>query len=644
MIPSFFDKARTTSGEARAFDALRTLGNQYAVLHSLALPDHVRQVQGEADFVIVGPEGVLCLEVKGGRVTHRDGVWRFTDAQGRAYERHKSPWEQAAGNVLTLKHKLERTGPQAFNNCVYASGVVFPDIEFKAQAATDSSVITEVLLDQRRNLAEIAAFVSRCYAYWRHRLSGSREKMPRFLNSADINQAVELLRGNFDFIPGLDMWVSDAATEIEAATKDERERYLAQVGDHQRVLLTGAAGTGKTVVSREYARRRAAQGDHVLFLCFNRNLRDMLRHRNDDQRVRYESLHDYMLEELRRLGRTLSAPQDSAPAEERDRFYREVLPNAFCELALTESGVSRYDCLVVDEGQDLIAPIYLDCMDLILAGGLREGQWHMCYDPNQNIYNPDGFEPGLRRLQEEADSWDFKLVVNCRNTHAIAAYNAEVTKTEMPSIAKIPGPPVETVPYRDQAHELELVRGLLRRLIAEHGIERREIYLLSPTGFRSSCLSNDALALGKDLPITDMTRFDPALMGEDTIKFCTAQGFKGLEAPVVILLDVDRLDRPRLLCTALTRAKSALYVFYDARLKDEHQLILSSYAQRLETSVSQASDVPRLPVTTDIEAASSVVEGTRRKIVREPASVPRTDGTPLASIAELLEARRKPKQ
>ncbi len=647
MIPSFYDKDRTTSGERRTFDALKQLGDQYAVLHSLALPDHIRQAQGEADFVIIGPEGLLCLEVKGGRVTHRNGVWRFTDGLGRSYERTKSPWDQAMGNVMSIRHKLGRIGPPALQRCLYATGVVFPDIRFKTEAASDSSVIPEVLLDGRRRLAEIATFVSRCFDYWRARRA-NRDPSSVFLNSEDVTRARELLRGDFDFVPGLEMWVSDAAEEIDAATQDEKERYLAQVGEHDRILLTGAAGTGKTMVSREYARRRAAQGDRVLFLCFNRNLRDMLRHLGGDQRIRYASFHDYMEEELARLGRPLPPPPETAPPDERDRFYRAVLPEAFCDAALSHPAIARYDCLVVDEGQDLIAPIYLDCMDVILVGGLRDGRWHMCYDPNQNIYNPDGFGPGLRRLEEEARYWDFKLVVNCRNTYAIAAYNAEVTATEMPSIARIPGPPVETVPFADRAQERALLAGLLRTLIRGQGISRKEIFLLSPTGFRSSCLENNPLALGADLAVTDMTKLDPLLLDEDTIKFCTAQGFKGLEAPVVILLDVERLDRPRLLCTALSRAKSVLYVFYDARLKSQHELILRAYTQRL------AEDLPRLPITRGVEDAARSTpakhdaDPDRARSAKQRAGVKATLPTrgvpapaPLVSIAELLAARGK---
>ena len=34
------------------------------------------------EFVVCGPEGLYAIEVKGGRVACRDGVWRYRDRNG----------------------------------------------------------------------------------------------------------------------------------------------------------------------------------------------------------------------------------------------------------------------------------------------------------------------------------------------------------------------------------------------------------------------------------------------------------------------------------------------------------------------------------------------------------------------------------
>ena len=49
------------------------LSNDWIVLHSLGLTIHHAKPWAEIDFVLIGPPGVICLEVKGGLVSRRTG-------------------------------------------------------------------------------------------------------------------------------------------------------------------------------------------------------------------------------------------------------------------------------------------------------------------------------------------------------------------------------------------------------------------------------------------------------------------------------------------------------------------------------------------------------------------------------------------
>ncbi|TDC88848.1 NERD domain-containing protein [Actinomadura sp. 7K507] len=69
-------------GEQLVFERLRDDpgANDWTVLHSLNLARHVRQVEGEADFVVIAPNlGVLCVEVKSHQTVRRDadGMWHL---------------------------------------------------------------------------------------------------------------------------------------------------------------------------------------------------------------------------------------------------------------------------------------------------------------------------------------------------------------------------------------------------------------------------------------------------------------------------------------------------------------------------------------------------------------------------------------
>src|SRR5262252_1938038 len=88
----------TPNSEQRVFRMLEhDAGTQdWVVLHSLNLKQTGNQPYGEVDFVVLIPgRGVLCLEVKGGRVACKDGIWTTTDAAGGVFQLKRSPFSQA---------------------------------------------------------------------------------------------------------------------------------------------------------------------------------------------------------------------------------------------------------------------------------------------------------------------------------------------------------------------------------------------------------------------------------------------------------------------------------------------------------------------------------------------------------------------
>ena len=87
MIPPHWHD-KTPSSERRVFDLLQNGPGteEWVVLHSLNLKQSGTRPYGEVDFVALIPaSGILCLEVKGGRVGCKDGAWTSTDASGHTY-------------------------------------------------------------------------------------------------------------------------------------------------------------------------------------------------------------------------------------------------------------------------------------------------------------------------------------------------------------------------------------------------------------------------------------------------------------------------------------------------------------------------------------------------------------------------------
>ena len=76
MIPAEIDKETKSSAERKLFDLLRDMPDteDWYAIHSVGIARHPTQTQGEADFIILIPNGgTFVLEIKGGRISYEDG-------------------------------------------------------------------------------------------------------------------------------------------------------------------------------------------------------------------------------------------------------------------------------------------------------------------------------------------------------------------------------------------------------------------------------------------------------------------------------------------------------------------------------------------------------------------------------------------
>ena len=98
MIPPFINPDVKSGAERRIFELLRDSEelSSYTCLHSFGLSRHSRKRQGEVDFVLVGNGSIICFEVKGGRVTRKDGIWLFKDRYGQENKKTEGPFAQVS--------------------------------------------------------------------------------------------------------------------------------------------------------------------------------------------------------------------------------------------------------------------------------------------------------------------------------------------------------------------------------------------------------------------------------------------------------------------------------------------------------------------------------------------------------------------
>lgn len=542
FIPPFMGQEIKSAAERHMFDVLQRLDIKNAfVLHSLGLPRHQSKIYGEIDFVIVCDRGVACLEIKGGRVECHNGQWIFLDRYGNEHTRPEGPFAQVIGNMFSLRDELKRS---FFNNpntgyILMAAGVVFPDIEFRSSS---EEIIHEMIYDKSTD--DITTYVNGIFDYWESRAN----RKPSKLSAATIKEIVKSLRGDFCFIPTL----SDRLDQVEhrlAHLTNEQARVMDALSCNTHLLIEGNAGTGKTLLAFDFAKKSAEKGKRVLFLTYNKNLsKHILNVMEDDIAgfLKVINIHAFFGEYVE---------VDSMEVDENPGvFFGSILPERFCEYIGLMSDDERkqigYDVLVMDEGQDIIKPEYLYALDMVLNGGLEHGEWAAFYDGKQNIYNPD-YQDGMEIL-DSYDSTHFALFINCRNTAQISRYGADVSGVSIPDVLTENGEDVQQVTFSNPDDLGVKVKAILKEL-KKGKVDPRDVVFLGPKRYNGSSLKMAGI------PVHEI-EFDDE---DDLPRYATIQGFKGLDAKVVILTDVEYIlpeNHMSFMYIAVTRARAMLYV------------------------------------------------------------------------------------
>jgi len=560
MLPGRFPAEYQSEAEHDVFDMLRSeLSDEWTCLHSVGLARHDRKVWAEIDFVVIGPAGLFCIEVKGGYVGREGGMWVFRNRHGRENRKREGPFEQVGSAAGALKGFFRKHRRSVLRSVV-GHGVVMPDVVCTMQGA---DVDPEIVLDKTLIGEGIGSFIDRLAAVWTRRFRDVQGSEPRGLSQEDRQALVELLRGDFDLVPSLPTRVGWVKGELLRLTQQQSD-LLRRLEENPRAIIRGGAGTGKTLLAADEASRAAKSGARVLFLCFNRLLAESLRRAPDDG-VTVSTLHAWMANLIRNAGLQRELPD----ADERDLF--EVFFPVLCLQALAlDSRPPRFDVLVVDEGQDILLPGYVDVLDELVLGGLAGGGWRIFYDPNQDIFNGLG-APALEHILAVKPT-RYSLTVNCRNTQQIAATTALFSGCELLDTAT-QGPETETVWYRGRSEQRRVVSRYVARLLSQ-GIRPTDIVVLSSNALKSSCLAegwHGSVGAG----LVELASRGTADFS--TVGFCSISAFKGLESDVVVLLDVvsSQPSSRYLAYVGASRARVLLAVFLD---QDEHAEITARYA------------------------------------------------------------------
>lgn len=570
MIPPHFHPDTESLGEREIFRRLKDgAGTEdWIVLHSLDIVNHVRQVSGEIDFVVIIPKkGILCLEVKACTQLRREyGEWYYgsnpkPDLRG--------PFKQASLAMHSLRRELTERYPE-LSGLVFWSAAVFPYVKFTVMSTEwhpwqviDSQgfmrrpfpALLENVIDRAR------IFLRTCpTAAW---FSPDREE-PSLHQCEEI---ADVLRGRFEFFESTQSRASRTGKELRHFT-EEQYSALDAMEQNPRVIFTGPAGTGKTLLAIEAARRARADGKRVLLLCYNRLLGKWLETQTADLRpeVKTTTLHRYMLE-------TSGRPSVPSGATAKQFWETELPEKAADALMLNGQSAEMYDQIIIDEAQDIFRETYLDVLDLSLQGGLAAGQWRFFGDfEKQAISDAANLPLNEFKMNRCPGVPEFSLRTNCRNTPRIASL-ASLLGALVPGYTSIRRPDDNAEPsvsfYESALQQREMLTATLQELYTQ-GFSGEDIVVLSPKA--SECC---AASVTKS-PWRDRLRpFEQVTTGY--VGFTTLYSYKGLEAQAVIVTDIEHVadaDAADLFYIGATRAVSRLVIFASSSAREETAAVL----------------------------------------------------------------------
>ncbi|WP_226637809.1 nuclease-related domain-containing DEAD/DEAH box helicase [Novosphingobium profundi] len=346
LIPAQF-LGCDSAAERRVFGFLTEVGfSAYDVaLHSLNIGHHEYKRWGEADFFLIGRRGILLLEVKGGRVACKDGMWEFTNRNNEMNRKKEGPAEQAKSAYFSLENNyLNPKFYRELRGVPRGWAVVFTDIP---RLAKDGSTLLPEHPDEITAYEEdckghnsFKKFLARAYDHWASKQKNAVELSPQLVKGIS-----DSLRPNFERVPSLNSQLRDMGQRLYQFT-DEQYEKLDAISENERILVAGGAGTGKTFVAAACARYEEAEGRSVLFLTRSSYLASFLSNQG------------------------LPSGVTVATIDEVQGFRDEG---------------KAWDVLLVDEGQDLCSLECIDLVDGVLAGGWESGRWRWFGDPNYQV-------------------------------------------------------------------------------------------------------------------------------------------------------------------------------------------------------------------------------------------------------------------
>lgn len=502
MIPDIPKEFNAKSHEGIMFDELNQLPEEYYVFHSFEIVTikNNQILESETDFVIFHPKkGLICLEAKAGQVKYENGYWQY--GGGKAMK-HNGPYIQAKRNKWNLRDYMVEHGLEyECNNCKKLHAVWFPDVpeaNFKGASLPGEGDIRITLTSD--SFGHIQECIDNIFAF------EGQDRCTTNLSEKSVQKILErVLAPSFNLI-SLQQIEQERNKNVFKRMLREQVALLNYLEEQNNAIINGLAGTGKTVMAVEKARRHSEKDEKVLFLCYNAFLNEHLRETYPYPHVSYYTVAG--------LSQKLCEKVDY-------KALQEKLMQMFLE------GTFPYQHVIIDEGQDF-GKEEIDEVEIIellrenaIENEERNGTFYLFYDKNQMVQS--------KKAPKYIEDADCKLTLyrNCRNTENIALTSLRLLGSDKaPKL--YPDAVMGDLPEIGFCATKEDVVTLLNA----------EIDKYIDAGYNSitilTCKTEESSI------IADCCKNSKYNYKRGYVKFTTCRKFKGLESDVIIVVDIDK--------------------------------------------------------------------------------------------------------
>ena len=478
------------------------------------------QLFGENQTLLFIPKrGIIVIEVKSGGIRHDDYGWHQTNTITHEEKRMKDPLAQAERSKYTFVDLLSEQ-EEIFHTYWVESAVWFPSIQnVDVIGDMPPSYAPEIVLTEK-DLSSPKNSIERIFNYF-----GMDVK--RFFNAEDEKNVINILSPSFNALASMSSQIGEQEFLFNRMT--EEQSYLLDYLEEQNIAaIQGGAGTGKTMLALEKA-KQASKSGKVLFLCFNKFLLEKLKMQNGLNNIEFYNLPGLVCAK--------TGVADAGGNEGISLYLNSVDPDQW-----------GYKHIIIDEGQDFYEK-HLEILSDIAE--LAQGCFYVFYDKNQLVQQ--------RQSLDWVKSIECRLILraNCRNTRNIAVTSNKPLGIEN---VKMRLGVLGAKPNLYINHSKEQLFGNISKLIRKYtdsGIKKKDIVILTVKTEDTSMLAMSTSIGGYRIS---------GDINTSNILFTSARKYKGLEAHVVILVDVDKKtfssdEERRVFYVGASRAKHFLEVF-----------------------------------------------------------------------------------